>query len=281
MPFEFEEDRQHYLQQFGITTWYIRSNSDGASLSNAPYHNDSEGESLVSESVTRQIVSLSQAERGNDHSCISVEGGKQNQIKSFDKADKASGLSITRAIPGEILEATEDEIQAVSDTNNCANVTFVPREFEVLSDPDAALTKETVSAQEVWCRFCPNESKPVDRGEFTFLAKLSFEDADAERLLLQNIIKVFLKLKDIPQLDEFCWPPFSQDNIPLQNENTRLRLLARWLGELADSQLIVFSEEIVCGLPTGSYCPSLKSIILHSQSKHEIWNRLQTLVGAR
>ena len=280
MAVEFEEDRQHYLKQFGITLWYASSKLPNACESN--------------EFCFRHEAELGKKEKGGKREKRETGGLKPG-------ADSSSKRLKTQKNEPDIRQSSRGMLPAMGPRKDMSAVyseltgeKVSPSPGNAKKEPAASLTSASnnsfivpgkatnelvntgiYSSEEVWCRYSASVTHHPHTQNINFLARLTGQGAETERRLFKNILIMILPLEKEPEFDEFHWPPFSQMNIPGQSTAKMFQLLERWMAKYKDGQLVVFNDGSMPGSISGIECPALAQLLSQPQLKQNVWQILR------
>lgn len=263
MPFDSEGSRQHYFKQFGITAWYPRK----VLRNGLPGHNFPLARNV------RQASSFELIYQKPEMTEPKVSSFQTAGVVT-DEAESTSDLSevVISDLIGS-MSTTHESLESPATSVNYKKQILDQSKMPV--SPDAQVSKEWDTPDEVWCksvRRIGSKSKAID---LLILAKLNFPNYDIEHQLLHNIVRALYRFTDLPIFQEFFWPPFADSNIPFQHEETKVKLLKRWVMEADCSCLAIFNEEVMPELESGTYLPSLAQLIEKPSRKHDAWNTLR------
>jgi len=280
MPFEFEEDRQRFLQQFGITAWYDRIGVNNAKESGKfCFRNDSVSANITdSNSAPFSKTPVFAITQYSSPETVSSSPGAKGDF-SRNKAVTA-GVSL-----GEMAVRLTNQPAGSGDMNTRAAESVkagrtpaegVPNSGEVDALAASAMAENQVTA-EIWARYSSVTGSREGDCRVVFFAQMSPALYDAEHTLFKNLLKATLRISGSLKIDEFTWPPFAKANLPGQDNKTKASLLLRWVQETNSDYQIVLGVQTMADLPSVSYLPSLSSMLNSGQAKHAAWVKLRAL----
>lgn len=280
MSFEFEEDRQRFLQQFGVTAWYTRIRLNNAKNSGKFWFRNDSGPANITDSNSAPF-SKTPVFATTQHPSPETDIPSPQAEDGFSKNEVVPvGVSLSE-MAVKLTDQSTGSDDMNTRTTEVVRAEVAPAEAEPATGQEDVLSASAAAknqvSKEIWARYSSVIGSRERDCRVAFFAQISPALYNAEHALFKNLLIATLKLSGTLKIDEFTWPPFAKANLPGQDNKTKDLLLLRWIQETNSDYQIVLGAQTLADLPSVSYLPSLYSMLSSGQAKHAVWVKLRAL----